>query len=330
MEWRAQLSGSHHSRTDHSMFNRRWLLGALLSSLGIACGGASQSPNGGASAGAGGSAQSAGSSAGGADASGGASVGSGGSTGALGGRNGAGGTGGAAGTPNGGAFSTGGTAGAGAVGGGAAAGGAMPTVGCASWQIETQFSMQGTATIVGGALELSRPVGVKNYDDGPTVTQTGLSGDFDITVTWQDFMPGDSTQGGGPTFHTGVFWTTTGGTVYSATSSLGGGLGEASIIHGQQFTNNSLPLSTTFFAGASGSFRLQRAAGVMTVTTTINGQAVTTKSTEPFTEEPLRFSLWMNDNSGSLSSAKAAGVTVTGVAVNGGGGLVKSDDFSCP
>jgi hypothetical protein len=206
----------------------------------------------------------------------------------------------------------------------------MPTVGCAGWQIETRYSMQGTATIVGGALELSRPAGVKNYDDGPTVTQLGLSGDFDITVTWRDFMPGDSNLGGGPTFHAGVFWTAPGGAVYSASGWLGGGLGEASIIHGQQFTNNSLPLSTTFFAGASGSFRLQRAAGMMTVTTTIDGQAVTAQSSEPFSEEPLRFSLWMNDSSGSFSSAQAAGVTVTGVAVSGGGGLVKSDDFSCP
>lgn len=312
------------------MFNRRWLLGTLVSSLSIACGGASQSSSGGVSAGAGGSIESAGSSTAGDDAGGRASLGTSGSAGALGGRSGAGGAGGTAGAPSGGAFSAGGTGGAGAVGGGAAAGGATQTVGCADWQIETQYSMQGTATIVGGALELSRPVGVKNYDDGPTVTQTGLSGDFDITVTWQDFMPGDSKQGGGPTFHAGVFWTTTGGLVYSGTASLGGGLGEASIVHGQQFTNNTLPLSTTFFAGASGSFRLQRARGMMTITTTINGQAVTAQSTEPFAEEPLKFSLWMNDNSGSFSSSQAAGVTVTGVAVNGGGGLVKSDDFSCP
>lgn len=254
-----------------------------------------------------------------------------GSAGALGGRSGSGGAGGSAGAAVGGAFNAGGGGVAGALGGaGAGAGGAMPTVGCAGWQIETRYSMQGTATIVGGALELSRPVGVKNYDDGPTVTQLGLSGDFDITVTWRDFMPGDSNLGGGPTFHAGVFWTAPGGAVYSASGWLGGGLGEASIIHGQQFTNNPLPLSTTFFAGASGSFRLQRAAGMITVTTTIDGQAVTAQSSEPFSEEPLRFSLWMNDNSGSFSSSQAAGVTVTGVAVSGGGGLVKSDDFSCP
>jgi hypothetical protein len=109
---------------------------------------------------------------------------------------------------------------------------------------------------------------------------------------------------------------------------VGGGLGIASIIHGQQSTNNALPISATFFAGASGSIRLQRSGTTITVTTTIDGQAVSAQSTEPFSEQPLKLSLWMNDNSGS--GARAAGVTVTKVSVSGGGGSVKPDDFSCP
>ncbi len=204
----------------------------------------------------------------------------------------------------------------------------MPALGCAGWQIATGLSTEGTAAIVDGALALSRPAGAKTYDEGPTLTQTGLEGDFEIIVSWQDFVPGDSKQGGGPTFNAGVFWTAANGAVYSASAFVGGALGLASIIHGQQFTNNALPISATFFAGASGSFRLKRSGTTMTVTTTIDGQAVSAQSTEPFAEEPLKLSLWMNDNSGS--GALEAGVTVTQVAVSGGGGMVKPDDFSCP
>ncbi|MEO7038177.1 MAG: hypothetical protein ABI548_29685 [Polyangiaceae bacterium] len=302
--------------------NRAFLFGLLTSTLAVACGGSSQGPGGAASAGAGGSLGHAGSGAG-ADTSAGAS----GSTVDSGGATGLAGTTGSAGASVGGMFSAAGSAGSAGAGAGGS-GGAAPTLGCAAWQVETGFATTGTATIVGGRLALARPAGSQTYDDGPTLTQAGLSGDFDITVSWQAFAPGDSKPGIGPAFNAGVFWHEPSGSIYSAAARVGGGTGQASIVHGKQSTVNSLPESATLFAGASGSFRLQRAGTSMTVTTTINGQAVSAQSTEPFPEQPLTLSLWMNDS--SSSGAQDAGVTVTQVALSGGGGTVKPDDFSCP
>ena len=86
------------------------------------------------------------------------------------------------------------------------------------------------------------------------------------------------------------------------------------------------------FADASGSFRVQRASSMMTVTTTIDGKVVSAQSTESFPEEPLTLRLSMSDSGSGVGTGGPlpAGVTVTKVSVDGGGGLVKSDDFSCP
>jgi hypothetical protein len=242
------------------------------------------------------------------------------------GNSGSGGASAAAGTASGGTLN-GGLAGmAGASLGGS--GGATPTLGCAGWRLKTSFATAGMAAILDGTLVLGRAAGEMTYDEGPTLTQPGLSGDFDLTVSWRDFAPGASKLGSGPTFHAGVFGGTSQGEIYSATANVGAGTAEASIIHGAQFTVESLPANSTFFAGASGSFRLQRAAAMLTVTTTVDEQVVSAQSSEPFAEEPLELRLWMTD--GSSLGTQPAGVTVTRVTVSGGGGTVVSDDFSCP
>jgi hypothetical protein len=120
--------------------------------------------------------------------------------------------------------------------------------------------------------------------------------------------------------------------VYQASGYVGAATADATISHGQQFTINQLSPSPTpaSLVGASGSFRIQRTGTAMTVTTTVNGQVVTAQSTEPFAEQPLDLVMWMDDTSHSgTPSAEDAAATVTKVQLSGGGGSVKSDDFSC-
>jgi hypothetical protein len=204
----------------------------------------------------------------------------------------------------------------------------MSTVGCAGWLVKTGFAVVGTAAVNNGALVLDRSAGVATYDDGPNLTQPGLTGDFDLTIAWQDFVPGDATPFIGPRFGAGVFWYDPSGSVYQASALVGATSGEATIVHGQQFTINQLSPSPASLVGASGSFEIQRTGSSMTVTSTINGQTASAQSTEPFPEQPLILTLWMDDS--NSSGMHEAGVKVTQVTVNGGGGRVKSDDFSCP
>jgi hypothetical protein len=304
----------------------------VLASISVAaCGGSSQqSSTGVVSAGAGGAL--------------GASSGAGGSVGgaALGGSSGAstsvGGAtlGGTSGASSGGLSNASGGS-AGGVTASSGSGGAPITLGCAGWQVQTASGDQTTAKIAGGALVLTRPAGTMAFS-GPyngdiALTQAGLSGDFDVTVSWQAFAPGDAKPFVGPRFSAGAWWQDPSGLIYQATGSVGAATGEAAIIHGQQFTINSLDPSPTpaSFAGATGSFQIQRTGTSMTVTTTMNAETVSAQSTVPFSEQPLTLVMWMDDTSESgTPSMSAAGVTITRVQVSGGGGTVKSDDFSCP
>lgn len=273
----------------------------------------------------------------------GSGVANGGAAGALGGASASGGSGsgaaaaaGAGGTSG---FETG-FGGAGATSAGASGSGplAPPTLGCAGWKVQTAREDPATAGIVGGALQLDLPAGAIR-SDGPygadvSVAQAGLSGDFNVTISWQDFVPGDATPFVGPRFAAAAWWhDPITSSVYQASGYVGAATADATISHRQQFTINQLRPSPTpaSLVGASGSFRIQRTGTAMTVTTTVNGQVVIAQSTEPFSEQPLDLVMWMDDTSHSgTPSAKEAAVTVTQVQLSGGGGSVKSDDFSCP
>jgi hypothetical protein len=282
----------------------------------------------------------------GAAAAGGGGVSSAGGTAALAGSSGAGSSsaGTTAGTSqagSGGAVGGAGTATSGGASGAASGGGvggvtdSEGTLGCAPWIGDQPSKRAATATFGPDGLVLAYPVGMASQ--GPklgdfSLVQAGLSGDFDVTVGWNSFLPGDVKPFKGPKFKAGLFWSEPDGTIYSAIGNVGGGTTQATLIHGDQFTINSLsPVeAAAWYEGAAGSFRFQRSGSTVTVTSQVNGKSVTAISTEPFSEQPLELALWFDAETGTTPSTKPSGVTITGVQVAGGGGLVKPDDFSCP
>jgi hypothetical protein len=70
------------------------------------------------------------------------------------------------------------------------------------------------------------------------------------------------------------------------------------------------------------------------VQTTINGQLVSAQSemSEPFSEQPLTLFLSLDDEALAYNdtTTQDSAITFTQVQVTGGGGQVKSEDFSCP
>jgi hypothetical protein len=295
----------------------------LLGLVALACGGSGKHDAGSTSASGSGTIDEGG--AGSVAGSSGAGASSGGSVGAGGSHAGAAGTG-----SNAGGATNGGVAGS--SGGGVGAGGAATTLGCAKWTVDQPTKPSVTATAEAGGLVLAHPAGALSFGakyGNFSLVQDGLSGDFDITVSWKDFVPGDAKYFLGPKFEAGVFWRAPGGAIFSAVGNVGAGTTQASIVHGDQFTINSLsPVEAlTWYEGASGSFRLQRAGSTVTVTTKVNDKSVSATSTEPFPEQPLELALWFDAD--TVAATKASGVTITGVTVTGGGGTVRPDDFSC-
>jgi hypothetical protein len=243
--------------------------------------------------------------------------------------------------PNGSGGAIGAGAATGGVGGGASGAdlggksGLEHTLGCAKWIVDDPSKSPVTATLGPEGLQLAYPAGLSSFPatlGDFSLAQDGLSGDFDITVSWQAFVPGDVVPFRGPKFAAGIYWYDPSGSVYSATGKVGGDNTQASLIHGEQFTINSLsPVEApAFYEGASGSFRLQRSGSSVTVTSKVNGKSVTASSTEPFPEQPLKLALWFDAETGATASMQPSGITITDVRVTGGGGSVKPDDFSCP
>jgi len=79
--------------------------------------------------------------------------------------------------------------------------------------------------------------------------------------------------------------------------------------------------------GASGSFRFQRTAGILSAITTVNSQSARAESAEPIDQEPFTLFICIGDPDGT--GAGPASIKLTDVTVTGGGGVVKWDDFSC-
>jgi len=244
-------------------------------------------------------------------------------------------------------FDTGGSAGrgsagsAGSVGSGGSAGAAnKPTLGCAKWQLDLTAGNPSNATLVAGGVKLTRPVGTirasGGYFNGSDVAleQTGLVGDFDITIGFKDFVPGDAVPFKGPRLTAGIWWHDVSGSIYQGLGTVGKTTGSAVLFHGDQFDINLLNPSPSSLVGASGTIHIKRVASVVTVETTVNSQVVSAKSasTEPFTEEPLTLFIGFDQSDADFNvpSAVESGATITSVHVTGGGGQVKSDDFSCP
>jgi hypothetical protein len=204
------------------------------------------------------------------------------------------------------------------------------TLGCARWVVSADKATSATVEIAGGALLFRRPQGGEQLF-GPfngadvAVEQAGLTGDFDVKIDWRRFQPGGGAFFNGPRASAGVWWTPD---TYQASAGVGTGTGTATIVHGKQFELDTLPNIPASLVDAAGSFEIQRAAGSVTVTTIVNGQTVTAHSTEPFPEQPLTLYLAIGNLSGPDEMGTAS-VEFTRVTVTGGGGQVKSDDFSC-
>jgi hypothetical protein len=242
---------------------------------------------------------------------------------------------------NAGGNSRGGVGGSGS-GGTAGAGTTAPTIGCAGWTLDlAKGSPAGVMEISGGA-RFTRPAAAMDpspsYFNGAdtAVEQTGLTGDFDVQVGFKDFVPGEGKPLTGPRAEAGVWWhDRASGSIFQATGSVGRGTGDAVVSHGQQFTLNFLnptPAADSL-VGASGSFHITRVGAIVTVQTLVNGQLVSAQSemSEPFSEEPLTLFLSLDDESQAFNATPLdSAITFTQVQVTGGGGQVKSEDFSCP
>lgn len=274
--------------------------------------------------------------AGTAEVSGASAGGSGGHTGGV-GSTGSGGRGGAG--AGGGGSDSGGRGGAGS--GGSAGAAAKPTLGCAGWQLDLSAGNPSSATLVDGGVKLVRPVGTIRTSFGyfnsadVALEQTGLVGDFDITISFKDFVPGDAVPFSGPRLSTGVWWHDSGGSgrVYQAHGSVGQTTGGVVLSHGDQLDIKWLDPSPApaSLIGASGTIHVKRVGGDVSVEANVNGQVTNLQSTEPFPEEPLTLFIGFDDYGAPYGepSTLESGVTITNVQVTGGGGLVMSDDFSC-
>jgi hypothetical protein len=207
-------------------------------------------------------------------------------------------------------------------------------IGCAGWVIERAKGASATAAISNGHLLLARPAGPPDFDAiyneaDLAVTQSGLTGDFDITVDWQAFSS-NSTPFLGPRVEAGVWLPNgNGGVVAQGSAEVGRASGWASIVSASQFTTNSLNPTPASVDGAAGSFHLQRVGTSLTVTSTVNGEVVTAQSTAPFDYAPLKLFLSIGDHDVKSPDTGATSIAITKVTVSGGGGGVKSDDFSC-
>lgn len=210
---------------------------------------------------------------------------------------------------------------------------AVPTVGCAGWTVVRSQGSASTATIANGALTLARPASPKS--DHPSfngadlaLVQSGLTGDFDVAVQWEAFH-GTSVSLQGPAAQVGV-WMSNGGMSSQATGEVGRGSGWATVSHGSQLTENALSSVPPAIDGSSGSFRIRRVGGHVTVTTVVSGATAVAESTGDFSDSPLALFIAIGDDYAHGADTGAASIRIKRVTVTGGGGAVKSDDFTCP
>jgi hypothetical protein len=256
--------------------------------------------------------------------------GRGGARGASGGGSGAGGASGDA----------GGEGGASSAAGGMSAGGSAgmapkPTVeGCATWELQTAQGATSTITLSDGGLVLLRPGDATNTatvfnTTDVVVSQAGLSGDFDVVLDFSEFRPGDAIQFVGPEFQMGVYKREASGSIYQAVGRVGAGDAILGIVIPDEDPQISFfdPVPATL-DDASGSIELARKSGIVTVTITINGVENSISSTTPYDADDLTLFIGIGLYGSSQGPADAS-VLVSKVEVEGGGGTVKSDPFTC-
>ena len=224
--------------------------------------------------------------------------------------------------------------------GGASGDGGGDDTGCASWKIESG-SEYGTAELADSALVL-RTAGlpVRSSNTSPfngldlAFSQEGLTGDFDVTISWEELRTG----GGLWSRIEGGVWfddpNSGNGYVYQVVGDIGGSGGMAVVVNqpADFLLDSFVGPSAATFEDASGSFHIVRTATGATSTTTMkNGMTATSRSTTPLPD--VSYTLFIGIGIGPFSYDEdehdEASIRITGVTVSGGGGTVKSDDFSC-
>jgi hypothetical protein len=162
------------------------------------------------------------------------------------------------------------------------------------------------------------------------VTQSGLVGDFDVNIEWEGFQPGGSMLLNGAIIGAGLVWQDETQTSYVAGAELRSGTAGARVY----VPDGDLELvfldptpDPASLIGASGSFRFRRTAGILSTITTVNSQSARAEAVEPIEQEP--FTLFISIGNPDGSGTGPASLRITDVTVTGGGGVLKSDDFSC-
>jgi hypothetical protein len=209
--------------------------------------------------------------------------------------------------------------------------------GCATWALDTARGATSTATLTSGGLLLFRPGNATNTQtasdtgDDVALSQPGLTGDFDITVNFDQFQPGDADLIMGPEFDAGVYHhDPTTGRIYSATGTVGAGDAYLAVL----VPNDSTPINSfvpvpgaATIVGAAGSIELARKAGIITASITINGVKNSNSSMTPYNDD-LVFFIGIG-LVGESQGPSDSSVRITSVKVDGGGGAVMSDTFDC-
>lgn len=240
---------------------------------------------------------------------------------------------------------SGGAAGAGAggmtsAGGMAGAPGDETLTSCATWKVQRGQSGMSTAELVEGGLLLTRPGGSFS-DDGPyngadiAISQSGLTGDFDVVVAFDELEPSDGKPFQGPTFTAGVWHHSDNGEIWQANGRVGQGVANVSTqlwpvegmgVGDTESVDHTIVAGDMWLVGASGTIELSRTGTSITATITVNGESATYTPPEAFDVDPLDLFLQIANTAEDYGMTDMA-VRITSVMVTGDG--IMSDTFDC-
>jgi hypothetical protein len=245
-----------------------------------------------------------------------------------------GGNGAAAGTQANGGRPAAGASGRGGTGGGSGTGGsgarATTLTSCATWELALAADTTSSATLTDGGLVLFRPGG--SIDSGARneveISQSGLTGDFDVVITFDSFQQGDTASFQGMELKVGVIGTDAEGS--AAFGTVGGQTADVSISTESTDPRSGLNRApnATWLDNASGTVEFAMQGGIMTATTTVKDYMGFDISAVPFTATTYELVIGITLR-GSDYGKMDSSVRITSVSVTGGGGSVKSDTFDC-
>jgi hypothetical protein len=243
-------------------------------------------------------------------------------TGANGGNGAAAGTQATGGTPAAGTGGSGGTSGSGT--------GATTITSCATWELALAEDTTSSATLTAGGLVLFRPGG--SIDSGARneveISQGGLTGDFDVVVTFDSFQQGDTAAFQGMELKVGIIGTDADRS--AAIGTVGGQTADVSISTDSTDPRSGLNRApnATWLDNASGTFEFAMQGGIVTATTTVKDYMGFDTSAVPFTATTFELFIGITLRGRDYGRMDSS-VRITSVSVTGGGGNVKSDTFDC-